>query len=136
MFSLLWEPRWGLRRELFDADHDQLRVLSFAGTKPPYSCLNDGIQVSTGATLGMGMIRLASDSITQPAAIFTFQGRSVRLTLKQEYLKKLNDDIREGIVRFGLEDEGYWHLVRRNAVNYWLNWNRNEIFDVEELTSR
>jgi len=80
----------------------------------------------------MGTIHLASDSITRPAAIFRFNDRSIELSLKPEYLKQLNDDIEKGIVGFGLKDEGYWHLVRRNAINYWLNWDRNKIFDIRE----
>jgi pyrimidine-specific ribonucleoside hydrolase len=132
VFSIIGAKMGIKARELFHADHDELEVVTFAGTKPPYSCLNDGIQVSTGATLGMGTIHLAGDSITKPVAVFTYKDRSIRLSLKPEYLKKINDDIREGIVKFGLTDEGYWHLVRRNAIRYWLDWDRNEIFDIRE----
>lgn len=134
VFSIVGAKMGVKARELFNADHDELEVVTYAGTKPPYSCLNDGIQVSTGATLGMGMIHLSGDTIARPAAIFTFKNRSIQLSLKPEYLKKVNDDIHDGIIRFGLTDEGYWHLVRRNALHYWLNWDRNEIFDIKEVT--
>jgi len=134
VFSIVGAKMGIKARELFDADHDEIDVITFAGTKPPYSCLNDGIQVSTGATLGMGTIHVANDSITRPSAVFTFKNRSVKLSLKPEYLKQLNDDIKKAIVSFGLQDEGYWHLVRRNAINYWLNWDRNKIFDIMEYT--
>lgn len=36
-----------------------LKVLSFAGSRPPVSCFNDGLQISTGATLGHGSIKIA-----------------------------------------------------------------------------
>ncbi|HEY4785586.1 MAG TPA: FmdE family protein, partial [Bacteroidales bacterium] len=111
-------------------------VITYAGIRPPYSCLNDGIQVSTGATLGMGTIHLANDIITKPCAIFTYKNRSVQLSLKPEYLKRVDDDINEGIVKFGLMDDGYWKLIRRNAIIYWLTWNRNEIFDTKEITTK
>jgi hypothetical protein len=30
-------------------------------------------------------------------------------------------------------DDGYWKLIRHNALKYWLEWDRNKIFDVEEI---
>jgi hypothetical protein len=30
-------------------------------------------------------------------------------------------------------DDGYWKLVRRNALKYWLDWDRNIIFTIEEI---
>jgi pyrimidine-specific ribonucleoside hydrolase len=119
-------------RELFGVGPDMLEVVTYAGTKPPYSCLNDGIQVSTGATLGMGTIHLAADSITQPCAVFTYKNRSVRISLKKEYFEKVDADINEGILKFGLMDDGYWKLIRHNALKYWVEWDRNKIFDITE----
>jgi pyrimidine-specific ribonucleoside hydrolase len=120
-------------REWFGVGPDVIEVVSYAGTKPPYSCLNDGIQVSVGATLGMGTIKVTADSITQPMADFSYKGHSIRIKLKNEYLVKVDADINEGIVKFGLMDDGYWKLIRRNALKYWLEWDRNKIFDIEEL---
>jgi len=119
--------------ELFGVGSDQVKVTTYAGTKPPYSCLTDGIQVSTGATLGMGTISVSPDSITKPMAIFSYKGRSIKISLKEEYLKQVDSDINEGIVKFGLMDDGYWKLIRRNAIKYWLEWDRNKIFDIEEI---
>jgi pyrimidine-specific ribonucleoside hydrolase len=133
VFSIVGS-KMGIRaREYFGVGPDMLNVLAYAGTKPPYSCLIDGIQVSTGATLGMGSIQIASDSVVQPSAVFTYKDRSVRITLKNEYLEKVDADIKEGIVKFGLMDDGYWKLIRRNALKYWVEWDRNVIFDVEEI---
>jgi pyrimidine-specific ribonucleoside hydrolase len=131
VFSIVG-AKMGIRaREIFGAGPDMLTVTSFAGTKPPYSCLNDGIQVSTGATLGMGTIHMSDDSTARPSAIFTYKGRSVKITLKKEYLDKVDADINEGIVKFGLMDDGYWKLIRHNALKYWLEWDRNKIFDID-----
>ena len=133
VFSIVGAKMGIKARELFGVGPDMLNVLTYAGSKPPYSCLNDGIQVSTGATLGMGTIHLASDSITRPSAVFTYKDHSIRISLKKEYLEKVNADINEGIVKFGLMDDGYWKLIRRNALKYWLEWDRDKIFDVEEI---
>lgn len=133
VFSIVGAKMGIKARELFGVGPDELSVLTFAGSKPPYSCLTDGIQVSTGATLGMGTIRLADDPLSKPSAIFTYRNRSVMITLKKEYLEKVEADINEGIVKFGLMDDGYWKLVRYNAIKYWVEWDRNKIFDVEEV---
>jgi pyrimidine-specific ribonucleoside hydrolase len=133
VFSIVGAKMGIKAREFFGVGPDMLKVTTYAGIQPPYSCLNDGIQVSTGATLGMGTIHVAADSITQPAAVFTYKNRSIRISLKKEYLEKVDADIDEGIVKFGLMDDGYWKLIRRNALKYWVEWDRNVIFDVVEL---
>jgi inosine-uridine nucleoside N-ribohydrolase/formylmethanofuran dehydrogenase subunit E len=133
VFSIVG-AKMGIRaREIFGVGPDMLQVVTYAGSRPPYSCLNDGIQVSTGATVGMGTIHLATDSITRPSAVFTLKDRSVRISLKREYLDKVDSDINEGILKFGLMDDGYWKLIRHNAIKYWIEWDRNKIFDVEEV---
>jgi pyrimidine-specific ribonucleoside hydrolase len=132
-FSIVGAKMGIKARELFGVGPDMLEVMTYAGTRPPYSCLNDGIQVSTGATLGMGTIHLAADTITHPSAVFTYKNRSIRISLKQEYLEKIDADINEGIVKFGLMDDGYWKLIRRNALKYWVEWDRNVIFDIVEF---
>jgi pyrimidine-specific ribonucleoside hydrolase len=135
VFSIVG-AKMGIRaREYFGVGPDMLTVVSYAGTKPPYSCLNDGIQVSTGSTLGQGLITIDTDPQTRPEAIFTYQGRSLRLRLKNEYLDVVNRDIEEGILRFGLTDDGYWKMVRHSALEYWMKWDRNKIFEEEEINS-
>jgi pyrimidine-specific ribonucleoside hydrolase len=133
VFSIVGAKMGIKAREIFGVGHDELVVISDAGSKPPYSCLNDGIQVSTGATVGMGTIHLSGDSITKPSAVFTYKNRSIRMTLKNEYLNLVDADINEGIVKYGLMDDGYWKLVRKNAIKYWLEWDRNKIFDITYL---
>jgi pyrimidine-specific ribonucleoside hydrolase len=133
VFSIVGAKMGIKAREFFGVGPDILKVVTYAGSKPPYSCLNDGIQVSTGATLGMGTIRLSADSTARPSAIFTYKDHSIRISLKKEYLEKVDADINEGIVKFGLMDDGYWKLIRRNALKYWLEWDRNEIFNIEEI---
>jgi hypothetical protein len=57
----------------------------------------------------------------------------VKIRLKEEYLNLINKDIQEGIVKFGLVDDGYWKLIRSSALKYWLEWSRDEIFEITEL---
>jgi hypothetical protein len=48
-----------------------------------------------------------------PSAVFTFRNRSIKISLKKEYLDKVEADINEGLAKFGLLDDGYWKLIRR-----------------------
>jgi len=136
VFSIVGAKMGIKARELFGVGADMIEVTTYAGIKPPYSCLNDGIQVSTGATLGMGTIHLATNKKPQPMAIFTYKNRSVRISLKKEYLDQVDADIREGIIKFGLMDDGYWKLIRHNALKYWVEWDRNKIFNIEEISHK
>lgn len=136
VFSIIG-AKMGMRaRDFFGVGTDLLEVATYAGIKPPFSCMNDGIQVSTGATLGQGRIHIIPDSLTKPIAIFTYKGKSIRIILKPEYLKQIEEDIYTGITLFGLSDENYWSLIRQNALQYWLNWDRNIIFIVEEINNQ
>lgn len=133
VFSIVGAKMGIKAREVFGVGPDMLTVITYAGSKPPYSCLTDGIQASTGATLGMGTIQLASNKVARPSAVFTYNNHSIRITLKTEYLEQVDRDINEGISKFGLMDDGYWKLIRKNALKYWLEWDRNKIFDIVEV---
>ncbi len=126
--------KMGIRaREILEAGPDVLKVVSYAGTTPPYSCLNDGIQVSTGSTLGIGLIEVRKTKKPGPSADFTYGDHTIRITLKDEYLRQVEADIREGVTKYGLSDDSYWQLIRQNAIKYWMEWDRKNIFDIKEV---
>ncbi len=128
--------KMGIRaREYFGIGTDLLSIISYAGSVTPFSCMNDGLQVSTGATLGQGTIKLAAESVTKPQAVFTYNGKSIILRLKPEYVNQLRAVIEKGVKDYGLDDEGYWNLVRQTSIRFWLEWDRNEIFELQELSS-
>jgi pyrimidine-specific ribonucleoside hydrolase len=131
VFSIVG-AKMGIRaREYFGIGTDLLEIGTYAGSIEPFSCMNDGLQVSTGATLGQGSIHLINDGMAKPQAIFTYRDKSIFLKLKDEYLKKLKAVIDRGIKDYGLQDEDYWNLVRQTAIKFWLEWDRNEIFELE-----
>jgi pyrimidine-specific ribonucleoside hydrolase len=126
--------KMGIRAlEYFGAGVDELTVYSYAGKKPPVSCMNDGIQVSTGATLGHGLIEVAED-YSLPEAEFTYMNRTIKIKLKDEYSKQIAEEIRKLRSKYGLDNDKYWNMVRDNAINYWLSLNRHEIFEVIVIT--
>lgn len=127
--------KMGLRaREYFNVGLDELYVVSYAGSRPPISCLNDGLQVSTGATLGHGtIITMTEDLLQQPKAIFTYNNITMSLELKHEYWGIVRKDIKQGIKLHGALTDDYWSFVRELAIKYWLEWSRKEIFNIEKI---
>lgn len=126
--------KMGIRaREYFDTGVDEFRVTSFAGSIPPLSCMNDGIQVSTGATPGHGLLTVSSDTITKPVCEFSYLNHRIRLTLKPEITRKISDELKEINFIYGLDSNIYWELVRKNSIKYWRDLDRHEIFEIEVL---
>lgn len=119
--------------EIFKAGIDQIKVYSYAGNIQPLSCMNDGLQISTGSTLGRGMITVSSDSIFQPKALFIFNNQKIEICLKEDYKKQIEADINQGIVRYGNLTSGYWKLIRKLGLKYWKEWDRNFIFNIKNL---
>ncbi len=123
--------KMGLRAlELLGCEGEPVEVISYAGSHPPVSCMNDGLQVATGATLGHGNFRTLTSSHTLPKAQFICGEKHLTLTLNEHYLKRLEVDIKEGIADFGRGTPSYWEHIRRCALRYWAEWDRQEIFTV------
>lgn len=126
--------KMGIRaREYFDTGVDEFAVTSFAGSVPPLSCMNDGIQVSTGATPGHGLLTVRSDTTIRPSCEFTYLSHRIRLTLQPDISKKISDELKEINFIYGLDSNIYWELVRKNSIKYWRDLDRHEIFEIEVL---
>jgi formylmethanofuran dehydrogenase subunit E len=127
--------KMGIRaREYFCTGVDEMSVVSHAGSTPPLSCMNDGIQVSTGATPGHGLLTVSAEEPFYPAADFTCKGTTIRLTLIKELAGKVSSELKEINFVYGLDSDIYWELVRKNTIKYWQQFDRHEIFDIEVIT--
>ncbi len=123
--------KMGIRaREWFAIGVDDLHVTSLAGSQPPVSCMNDGLQVAAGATVGHGLFTVEEVAAPRPEALFRFRGRTIRLTLKPEYARRIRDDVQRGIELYGGLTEAYWQYVRALALRYWVEFDRHEMFDL------
>ena len=121
--------KMGIRaREVLEAPFDTLEVVSFAGLKPPLSCLNDGLQVSTGASLGRGTIRVLEDK-NLPGATFRKGDMVLTLTLKPEYVRRIRTDISAAVDQFGGLGPEYFAHVRRLSIDYWKAFDRDKLFE-------
>lgn len=126
--------KMGIRAiEYFSAGVDEFNVLSFAGSNPPLSCLNDGLLVSTGATPGHGLFAVSDDPVKIPGARFTYKNRGIKITLKPELAEKISAELKEINFIYGLDSDIYWELVRQNTIKYWRDFDRHEIFVIEEV---
>ena len=124
--------KMGIRaREYFNIGVDEFKVTSFAGSTPPLSCLNDGLLVSTGATPGHGLLTVINEA-TAPAAEFIYMDKKIKLSLNNDIAKKIDEELKEINFVYGLDSDIYWELVRKNAIKYWLQFNRHDIFTIEK----
>jgi len=124
--------KMGIRaREYFSTGVDEMTVTTHAGSVPPLSCMNDGIQVSTGATPGHGLLTVSGEKPFFAAADFTHKGKTIRISLKKELADKVSSELKEINFIYGLDSDIYWELVRKNSIKYWLQFDRHEIFDIE-----
>lgn len=123
--------KMGIRaREYFCTGVDEMTVTTHSGSMPPLSCMNDGIQVSTGATPGHGLLTVSTEKPFFAAADFTHKGKTVRITLKKELAEKVTSELKEINFIYGLDSDIYWELVRKNSIKYWLQFDRHEIFEI------
>lgn len=131
----LWSiigAKMGVRaREVLDAPFDQLRVVSFAGSTPPFSCLNDGLQVSTGASLGRGTISVAN--MSSPEVQFFHDAKGVSMKPKPEVVKAVRDTIKMLSKEYGFQSDAYFRELEKVAVKYWLEWDRSSMFMEREM---
>lgn len=136
IYSILGAKMGLAAREHFHVGLDELTIQSHAGLQPPISCLNDGLQVSTGATLGHGTIRIAEGGTPLPSARFTHDDQSITLTLKPTYWNQIKTDIQQTLQTHGLKTPDYWDAVRQLGLRYWLQWSRAELFDIAAASDR
>ena len=129
VYSIIGAKMGILAREIFGNDTNDLVVNSFAGQKPPLSCLNDGIQVSTGATVGHGLILISDDPTKYPAADFTLGDKTIRLTLKKEFQEDIDLELNNLFKKCGGLTEEYWTEVRKLGIACWKEMDRKEVFE-------
>ena len=118
--------------EYFRTTPGNLSVTSYCGSTPPLSCINDGLQVSCGTTVGQGNIEIVDEAIL-PKAVFRYEGRTIQIQLKSKYYKKIQVEIEEAKRKHPFPSEAYWKTMRKKSLNYWKNWDRKEIFQTSPI---
>ncbi|MBU0638621.1 MAG: nucleoside hydrolase [Planctomycetes bacterium] len=125
--------KMGLRAaELLNAPQHAMQVTAFTPAGPPVSCINDGIIVATGCTPGRVLFTHVPGPPDTLRVRFTYNGRELTLTLKQEYRQKIRNEITRLLKHHTLADAAYWDGVRLFGLEIWENWHRQDLFAVVE----
>ncbi len=127
--------KMGIRAlEYFNVGVNNLNVTTYVGYGPPLSCLNDGIQISTGATIGQGLITVSDTVLSIPTVIFEaeFNKQKIKISLNKEIAKQMVDDIKNGVKNYGMSNK-YCLYIEKLAIKYWSEYDRYEIFSIDPL---
>ncbi|MCG3180901.1 MAG: Pyrimidine-specific ribonucleoside hydrolase RihA [Phycisphaerae bacterium] len=121
--------KMGLRAaELLNAPQHGMKVVTHVPPGPPVSCLNDGVIVATGSTPGRALFAQGTPAAGRVSVTFSYNGRSVTLTLKDEYRRRIAGRIAELLKEHTLEDAAYWAGVRSMGLEIWETWHRRDLF--------
>ena len=121
--------KMGIRaREILEAPFDELNVISITGKSPPLSCMNDGLQAATGASLGRGAIEVLEQN-PKAAAIFIYGNKKLTLEIKKDVLNRIKKDISAALKTYGGLNREYFAHIRKLSIDYWLELDRKKIFD-------
>lgn len=88
-------------KELDSKGHKDIRAVVRSGSNPPISCLADGIQISTGCTLGKGNITVLPDGI--PDATFSSNSRNARFRVKDSIVARISKLSPDSLEEFSWE---------------------------------
>jgi formylmethanofuran dehydrogenase subunit E len=94
-----------------------LTAIVRAKPEPPMRCVLDGIQFSSGCTMGKGNIEL--ESATEPAVTFAKEGHRLWIALRPGWTEKIDREMSK-------ERE-----IEQSLLYY--NINEDEVFDVREM---
>ena len=89
-----------IANERLGEDPFSKNVFIYTGTKPPLSCIVDGIQISSGCTLGKGNLKVSSER--RPKAIFkSNNGRNLEISLKDSIYKEIEANVtKENMINY------------------------------------
>lgn len=123
--------KMGIRAcEYFNVGVNNIYVTTYVGSLPPLSCFNDGVQISTGATIGQGLIRISDTVYATPTVAFTCNNKTVYMSIREDVAQKIRDDIAFGVKNYGLESLKYWDYIEELALVYWRDFDKRDIFNI------
>lgn len=133
IYTLLGAKMAVRARELLGAPMRAVEVVAETTRKQPFACMVDGLQVGLGSTLGQNLIEVPEDGTPAVAARFAFGGHTIRLSLKPEYSDRLATIISDARAAHGDLTPAYFEAVEKASYDVWKEFDRKEIFEVEEL---
>ena len=82
----------GMANEVLGRDPMEMKAVVIVEARPPRSCVLDGIQYSTGCTMGKGNI-VTSPSPDEVAATFQMGQRTLKLQVKQAFIEQMEREL-------------------------------------------
>ncbi len=100
---------------LLGADAFAKTAIALTGGKPPRSCVIDGIQLSSGCTIGKGTIGMIDQGEVASIFLSRKDSRRVRISLRQDRLEEISsvqDEDMEELARrlYSLDDEELFEI--------------------------
>jgi formylmethanofuran dehydrogenase subunit E len=90
--------RMGLvANRLLGADSFAKTAIALTGGKPPRSCMIDGIQLSSGCTVGKGTIGVVDQGEIASIFLSKEDGRQVKVSLRERRLEEITSTPHEGM---------------------------------------
>lgn len=134
IYSIIGAKMGARAREICGCGYDEFIVVSYVGNDPPMSCLNDGLQVSTGASLGRGTISVVKERC-EPRVYFYNRkdSTSIYLVIKTEIIERINKDVDSLTEKYGFQSHEYFDGIEDLSLKYWYELDRKNIF-YEETT--
>jgi formylmethanofuran dehydrogenase subunit E len=89
-----------IAKQKLGSDPFSIEAMIWTGTKPPLSCIIDGIQISSGCTLGKGNISVYQDGV--PKAQFIGEnGKQLEIILKKNIQQEIDTKVtKENIISY------------------------------------
>jgi formylmethanofuran dehydrogenase subunit E len=84
-----------IANEKLGADPFEKNTTVWTDIRPPLSCLIDGIQISSGCTLGKGSIQIQKDTDNLRAEFSNKKGEKIQITLKPEIRQEIDNNVTE-----------------------------------------
>ena len=120
-----------LALKYFRAQPGSLEITSFCGHEPPLSCINEGLQIAGGTNLNHANMEI-KDDVVLPKARFRYNNKTIEIKLKPPYHKKIQKALEEARNNHPVHSQGYKSFIREKALSYWKNWDRQEIFQIND----
>jgi inosine-uridine nucleoside N-ribohydrolase len=128
--------KMGLRAaEWLNAPQHAMKVTSRVPARPPMSCINDGLIVSTGSTPGRTLFTHKPAATDVVEVSFEYNRRAVTLRIQPEYRERIKTRFRALLDQQAPGDHEYWHGVREVGLDVWENWHRRDLFEVIDASA-
>ena len=106
-----------IANKILGKDFFSKNAIVFSGINPPLSCIIDGVQMSSGCTLGKGNIKVNNDGLAK-TKFSNNNGKKIEITLKSNIKDEIDTSVTEENIidyskkLFQKSDDELFYIVR------------------------